>query len=443
MKQALKLQTLQRIVLRDICASYRSDVFFRYTAHFVFFALSCCFTVLAADRSAAEDAEASAVFSDTLSPGIKHGNTTILPMAYMGITYDSNLYKTENNPDADFKYLARPTIDIFKRMPTITWTGSFGADIEKYNEHSEDDNVDFFAKSGLVKNVNARTTFFSNAQIKRDQDPSSVDNVDIPDDLAEPVTSLLMEGSVGVQHRPTRNTTLTFMTGYSYTDYDDVLDNTGTLVDQDFRDEGIVTSSAQIDIMLSRYLFFKTVGDLDVHEIRGQDFFLDRDYTEWKVEESTIISLSPKLLTELIAGIKKQDFHDDAAADSDLLKKYGARAEWKPTQRITLQLAGIYEDLGVDFEEGISSGYKTEYEFSVNYKLRRNLSFNQKFMFRDSVIGLEKFDEDLFSYNFKAQYDINRQWAFSLDYLYEDQESERPGNTYDRNEITASINWRY
>lgn len=304
---------------------------------------------------------------------VRVGSFSVLPYAEAGVQYETNVFATEEDDEAD----------------TVVTLGVGGVANSDWRRHR----LTFFGNSSyneyldLADNSALSTTVGSRARLDVQRGFTISPNISYSDvaedrgdfaggqDLAEPVRSTRLQGGVTAAYETGR---LRLSAGVSSgkADYDDValLDTTGEL-DQDFRDN--TTTSAQVRATYAVNPNFAVFAQGSASETEYDETVLidsierSRDRENVSIRAGADFELAALVRGDVGVGYFENDVQDEFFNDSDGLS-VDASLTWFPTEitNITFDARRGVVDFGL---VNAASAVQTSYGARIVHELRRNV----------------------------------------------------------------------
>ncbi len=251
--------------------------------------------------------------SSTLqAKGFKRGNLTVLPAAYVGLIYDSNIFGREILVRDDLIAYAAPEIIAVvdsEQHQTLFRLASY---IAEYNESKADSFADFggeFTHNHLIAPL---VSLGTQVRAWYAHQSRSVTDDDVPLGAAEPVAytdiDATMFATVDLQRGQ-----YTIGISYANQDYNDVRLISGSTGDQDFRDSEEFRLKQEYGFVFTRKLEFRTRFEASTENVRGtpgNPDSIDRDATRFHFDAGLNIIPTAKISARLGINYLKEDFHD-------------------------------------------------------------------------------------------------------------------------------------
>jgi hypothetical protein len=369
--------------------------------------------------------------------GIREGGFFFYPSLDTSAAFDDNLYGMHLNPVSDFRFEASPVLRVQSDFPRHALRLIAGARNVSYLENTDQDYTNLFGlASGALHIDNANTLSIAAGSALEHEERREIT---APLAAAEPGAFMRHTVSAGLTHDVGRLYGTLSGTA-TWLDYDKVRANDGSLLDQDVRDQRILSTQLRTGYRISPG--YEVLSKLKLirreNEGTGAD---DKSSTGYEATVGVAMETDPLLRWFLVGGYGVRDF-DNASAGSVSSYLLEGSFEWLVTQKLTLYgtAAHLIDDtLGAADLGHIASSVKLEAEYEIYHNLvgRAGLGLT-----RAELVGADRTD-DIFEASLGLDYYLSPQWLLALDYHYQDRQSTDDDFTATRNQIKLSAKYRY
>lgn len=369
--------------------------------------------------------------------GLRLGNLHFLPSVEDYVTFDDNIYATGTDPIADLRNDLMPVIRMHSKLPRHALSLIAGAKSVSYLENTDQNYNNIFGQFGAGLDIDhAHTLSVSFGSAIEHEERREIT---APLAAAEPGQFYRNTAAIGIT-RDVGRLYGTLSAAATWLDYEAVLGNDGTMLDQDARDQRILSTQLRAGYRISPG--FEAIGKLEL--IRRDNEGIeedDRDSTGYEATAGLNMESSPLLRWQFIGGygIREFDRTEIETVRSFLLE---ARVEWLPTQRMTVYGSAshkIDDSLGADDAGRIETAIKG----SVDYEIYHNLVGHAGLALRESeLIGSDRTDT-IYEASLGLDYHLSGHWLLSLDYRFQERDSTTDDFDMSHNQIRLGARYRY
>jgi hypothetical protein len=368
------------------------------------------------------------------TPPMRAGGYQFVPQIGIELTYDDNIFATQNNEQVDWKTAVSPSLQILSDWNRHALNFVAAGEFAGYREF---DNQDY---SEYLVGVNGRYDIQRNLFARGDFSYQNlVEGRGLPNAVAggEPTEFSVLSTGVGLVSRGRR---IGFDLG-------------GRLITYDYKNNGAVINNTRdrTDSIGSLKLSYEIVPEFDAF-VRGtvnkRDYRVTapqaRGSKGYSIVAGTDIDLTGIVTGEIYAGYAAQDY-DFTNFSTVNVFVYGGSLLWTPTGLTSVKLS---TDRGVEDStlNNISSYVQTRYALRVEHELRRNLLINANGEYRiddfEGIPSTNRKDKSIAA-GTGATYIINRSVTWNADYQHINRDSNFNTSDYSRNIVKTSFDFKF
>lgn len=367
-------------------------------------------------------------------PGTRIGVFSVKTDVESGLLYDSNIFESFRNQETDdVIYYIIPKITLTSHLPRHSLNFEFGLKHLEYKKEDRQSFTDLNFKSLATIDVRKDLSVQFDIKALREHQKVSFDDATQSGDIDQPLEENIFDAQVSITKTFNRLET-TFLLGYAISDTEDTVTEDGVRIDQDFQDNEVYKIGGRFKYTVSPKLSlsFDVNANLQDYEevntadlptgLAGNDLDLtNRDETNVEFRPGFIYNLSS--ITQVSFGLRylRQNFDNDALADSGFLPGYDVAVKWSPNSFWSARLTYSWEEDGADFEEDSNGSEITRVGAVINYNPRKYWSIQSDFSYelRDITSASDPREEETYSYKLSTSYAISKDFLFSFNYDYE------------------------
>lgn len=369
--------------------------------------------------------------------GIRAGNFIISPEAGALVTFDDNIFSTDQEKVSDLRTDLTPSVKVRSQMPRHVLDMSLDGKIVNYLENPDQDYANIKGRvEGALHFDHAHTlsaTVISSLEHEERNSPS------YPFAARDPVQVFYNKAAVGI----TRDVGRLYGTISAAAEDWNFFDNTaldGKHLDLDGRDTR--TYSTQLR---AGYRF--SPGYEIVAKVRGLkslnrgDGTSDLDSVGFEALAGLAFESDPLLKWRILGGMGIRDYQQAGMASltTSLME---AELEWLPTQRLTIYATLLRR---IDDTSGPDGGPMIETGASIRaqYELYHNLLLNVGGTYRIDDIATLSTPETYYSGNVGLEYYMTKNWLFTFTYQHDVRESDSEARNMHRNRFMIGAKLRF
>lgn len=368
--------------------------------------------------------------------GLRLGGFLFFPSITNGITYDDNVFATENDKRDDFLYTLTPQVQARSDWNRHSLSFGAGGTLGFYFDETEENYQDAFGTVAGRVDVSSSTILRGRASVRRQHEQRGDPNE--PAGVADPTVFMSFEGGLDGSHRFNR-VTVSVGNDVLYRQYDDSELVGGGTLDNSDRDYLELRPGVKVAYEFSPALsaFLRGQGNFVRYKDRVDSGGFERDSKGYDVVAGASMDFTGLLFGDFFAGIR-QRFFEDPSFDTITGPVAGSTLTWIPTALTTVNLS--IESQIIESANSASSGYNSSaIGVGVDHELLRNLILNANAGFRyDDFEGISRTDK-FYTAGAGADYLLNRYLTLGARYVFQKRDSDASGNDYTRNLFSLSV----
>ncbi|CAO3422376.1 outer membrane beta-barrel protein [Azospirillum argentinense] len=381
--------------------------------------------------------------------GIRAGSFRILPRIETGLTYESNVFATENDTRDDFIWVTQPRVDVRSDFNNHALNFSASGNIGRFFDYSSENYADYRAqvdgRYDITRDSSVSGLLFS----RRDHEGRSDPNFDVSlatgtvvPRFAEPVNYFTHGGEASFNQRFNR-LRVRLTGGAQYTSYQDAELTNGRTESQEDRDRWSYTGTARAGYEFIQGYEAFVQGSYNWTRYRLTPDFggVNRDSDGYEVVGGLSTDLTGLINGEIYAGYLSRTYDDPTLKDFGGLA-LGGRLNWSVTQltSVTGSLSRQVRESTYARGSQIASSYnRTVAAVGVDHELLRTLLLNARVQWRqDDFNGVDRTD-DVYTLGAGASYQLSRYVFVNGGYTYEKRNSNLSGFDYSDNLVYLRV----
>jgi len=268
--------------------------------------------------------------------GIRVGKLTISPFINASVTYDSNVFLEEKDPNDDFFLDTMIGVSVAEQVRTITLNARAWYMLRKYLEYTSENHDEWGESASIAIGSSERTLLQISQRFRRTEDfertPGSVEYANpenqtliLSEDRTMRVPRSLNDVGVSISRKISEKTTILASGALNYNNYDSssLYDwNEDTILAQVFRRITDKTSAT-----LS--------GTYGLQHSDG----LDEAVRLYSVDAGLQMRRSAKLHLDASLGVQRYEAPAETGPENPTFLAFNAAARWAATKKWTLQLS--------------------------------------------------------------------------------------------------------
>jgi hypothetical protein len=373
------------------------------------------------------------------APGITSGDFLIKQAVSFGIAYDSNILQSHSHNIQDVIFFVSPFIDIIHDTNKSIQEVIASATAARYLSDVSDNYTDLYVSAKETYFLSPASAVTALASFSDGYQRRISRNFDIPVNAATPVPEQILLGSLGYRY-----SWANYEAGLNFTasaeNFRDVRSVSGTILDQQFRNERDLLLDSFFNIQLSSHLRSNLV--LQASDIEYQ--LQTRNFTQWRIANTITADLTSKTSVGVLVALKEQNLYNNPAVHLGLLGEYAGLLTWRPTQLLSFNGTAGYRDYGVDYVQGIfAGGFAPYYSLDASYSLWHNLRLDTGVQFEKRYLPGRADIENILNYKAALTYELSRYAGVSFLANTQQWLSRQPTNTFNETTFQTSLNLRF
>lgn len=377
--------------------------------------------------------------------GYRMGPHFFFPSIGLGLRYDSNVFASPANPQSDIALVLSPGLTVtnaprfqLSTPSAFTYELNLNADLYRYRQFDSEDRADAQAKLKTRWEISQDMTLEGNFLAARKHDERG--DTALPPEAREPIpyTDLRAEG-VFTRHFGRFGVELN--ANVRHLEYEDVLSVSGAPLMQAARNGTIFAAHIKPFYEFSPGYrgFVRFRGNTRDYEGVG---VLNRDSNGYDIRGGLEFVVTPLISGSVEVGYLSQTYDNPLIVPFDGLS-FAAKAQWLVTPLMTITLnaeRSVAETVTPDFEARLD----TIYGIQVDYELMRNvILFSGIKLKKEDFRGLALRTDDVTQFSAGVEYLMNRHLRATLQYQFQDRDSNVPTYDFDRHLVTFGVKAQY
>jgi hypothetical protein len=367
--------------------------------------------------------------------GVHVGSFYLFPSITGGVSYNDNVYYTDNNTKSDFVYTVAPRVVLKSDWNNHSLTAAAGGQVGFYNDETGENYEDAYANVAGRIDISRDSILHAHANVERNHEDRSDPN-DVSG-TSEPTVFYIFEGGLNGSHRFNRVTVSlgNDIRRYQYTNTDAT---GGGTIDNGDRDMTQLRPAVQVGYEFSPGYSAYVRGEGDIRRYDEDDSAgFTRDSKGYDLVGGASVDLTGLLFGDFYAGIR-QRFYDASRFDTLTGPVVGSKLTWIPTGLTTVVLD--IQNQVIESTSANSSGYSsTAFDLGVDHELLRNVILSAGAGFRyDDFEGITRTDK-YFLGRIGADYLWNRYLSLGARYRYLNRDSDVSGSDFSSNIISLLL----
>lgn len=368
--------------------------------------------------------------------GIRAGSFMVFPELELGVTYDDNVFGTQNNTEGDVYFGVSPSVSIESDFGRHALNFSGYADPRFYSSETSEDRFDWGLGADGVLDVSQFTQIV--AYIGYDQLTEDRTSTNRVAGGIEPTEYEVFNTGITFYQRFNR-LTASLGANYTDTDYDDDAAIGGGTIDQDFRDHDKLVIPARLSYDVSADTSVFVAGSYNTREYDQQPptVAVTRDSDGYDIGVGAAFDFTNLIRGEAFVGYLEQEYDQVGFQKVDGID-FGLSGEWYASE-LTTVTAGINRAVEDSSSAGSSGHLDTLYEVGVAHELQRNIILTADASFLDVEFEGITRDDETISVGLGLQYLVNRNAEVAVGYDYTSRDSTLAGQDYDKSLVGLSL----
>lgn len=373
--------------------------------------------------------------------GLRLGSLMAYPRVQLDLGHDSNILASEIDERSDTFFRVSPRVDVESDWTRHALSASARAALTRYAEFGEENNETWTVAADGRLDVRRFTQITGGAEYGRLVEARTSSNS--PQSIAEPIDYDLAAVYVGGSHTVNRLRGTARFEVRDF-DYQDGRTISGSLVEQDDRDQTTYEATGRVDYAISpaTALYGRVIVNERSYDTSSALTPL-RDSSGFNAIVGANFELSTLVRGEVGVGYLEQDFEDPSFGAFSGLSA-NARLEYFATPLLTLGLTAD-RSVGDSGVVGSAAFLLTTVQVSADYELRRNILVNTRVGYSQEEFDSFDRTNDRWFGGARATYLMNRRIGLTASYDYESRDSSglSPINDFDAHRFLLSVVAQY
>ncbi|MBP2294784.1 outer membrane beta-barrel protein [Azospirillum rugosum] len=377
--------------------------------------------------------------------GIRLGSFRVLPRLETGVTYESNVFATENNTKSDAIWVTQPRVDVRSDFNNhalnFSAGGSFGNYFDYSSENYQDYRVQADGRYDITRDSSISGLIFNRRDHEGRSDPD-IQTSPGTSRFAEPVNYYTTGADAAFNQRFNR---LRFrLSGLAhYTSYEDAKLTNGVTESQEDRDRWDYATTGRVgyEFIEGYEAFVQGTYSWTRYRLSPDFGGINRDSDGYEVVAGLSNDLTGLITGEIYAGYLSKKYDDPSLKDFSGLA-IGGRLNWTVTQLTTVTASLSRQVRETTFTRGVqqaSSYNRTVFALGADHELLRTLLLNARLQYRqDDFNGVDRTD-NVYTAGAGASYQLNRYLYLNGGYTYEKRSSNLSGFDYSDNLVYLRV----
>lgn len=370
--------------------------------------------------------------------GVRAGSFMLHPGVELAVEYNDNVLYSYDNEQSDTVFHVRPYITAISNWSRHSLTVRLAADIGRYADFDVRDYEDYFLTvTGRFDFMGRNNLGYRFDALQLHEDLNSRDS----EQGIEPTVYHLLGAGLTYNHYFNR-LSLSGALDWQQLTYDDVLDDSGDIIDNEDRDRQSVRASltAGYQFKTDRRAFVTLAWDETEYDQEFDRNGFNRNSSGYSISGGMDFTITNLLIGDVYLGYFERDYDDPELQDVDGFG-LGAGLTWLPTQLTTVRfnVSSSIEDSA----SATASGYfRTLYAVRVDHELLRNLQLTGRLSYSDSdyetVLDAppgSRTSDQVWRAGLGANYFVNRWMWVSVSYDYQHLSTNVANDGYDVNRV--------
>lgn len=377
--------------------------------------------------------------------GYRFGPHFFFPSVGAGFRYDSNVFASPTAPRSDIALIISPALTITNAprfeisTPTaFTYQFDLNADIYQFRTFDSENRADAQAKLKTRWELAHDMTLEGNFLAARKHDERG--DTALPLDAREPIPYSDLRAE-GVFTKTFGRFGVEMNANVRRLDYEDVPTFTGAPLSQFARNGTIFSAHVRPFYEFSPGYrgFVRLRGNTRDYEGTG---ILNRDSNGYDIRGGLEVAVTPLISGSVEVGYLSQTYDNPLIAPFDGLS-YAAKVQWLATPLMTVTLhaeRSVAETVTPDFDARLDTIYGAQ----VDYELMRNvILFGGVKWKQEDYRGLSTRNDDVTQLSAGIDYFMNRHLKMTLQYQFQDRNSDLAIYDFDRHMVTFGVKAQY
>lgn len=353
---------------------------------------------------------------------------SLTPSFTLSTLYDSNIFATDSDPEADLIAMLEPQLDVATENPAGALSFTVGAQLGRYSQFSQENFDDYWGQVDWRRRWGEGSQVFGGLAYSAEHEPRDSPDADLSGDA--PTTLAALSAHLGLSTRR-QNDRLRIGLTYERLDYDDVPRNGGILInsDRDRELRGIGLRAGRQGTPTTEWFLQAEWGQRDYRRAVDIDGYR-RDSDGHAVALGARYRPSADRSAEVYLGYLSQDYEDPRFAEFRA-PDFALQVNWQFLPQLDL-LFELDRDLQETTQSGSAGYLLTEGYLNLHYQWSPRLA-----VYLDTSLGHTDYldvsrADDLFGLGVGVEYAVSRDFHLTLDAGWNRRDSNdriSPGHT--------------
>lgn len=346
--------------------------------------------------------------------GIRVGTATIYPTLALSSVYDTNVFAESTDADSDFSLTLTPAIRAEISDPNRTIAVNAHARIRRYAQLTEQDDEQYHASALGRLNFGQH----GNLQASAGWSLSSPSRGTYQNSLQQgtPLREERLNGQITGDYRINRLRLRGTVSAEKF-NYDDVVLDDGSIIDQDYRDGTRIGSNLKAFYQVSSRVSLVAQGSVDKFDYDDPDLLRNRDAVGTSLTAGALYEISELFSFQLGVGYRKHNFDNPLLRDIDGLA-FNGRLRWYPTPLVSVRL-DLNQSTDTSTLNEVSAVTVSSAILETDYELLRNNVVTARVEYsHERYSGIDA-NSDFMSASLRSAWKLNRWMRLTGSLTYE------------------------
>ena len=377
------------------------------------------------------------VYPEYQARGIRSGSWMFYPSLRAGTLYDSNVFSSATNAQADFA--ARFGAGLHAQS---LWE-RHGIDLQLmtdslvYRNHSGLNQTDVSFRGTGKLDIDSTTQLLATLQAAYLH--IEVGSLTSPTGAVEPTPYGFLSSDITLRKEFGRVTTSLGTRVDSY-DFGSTRAQNGSIINQDSRDGQIYTAYGRVDYAFSDKSAIFTSLEGNQRNLRGSPG-TPLDSEGYRSLTGFDIALTNLVRGEVAAGYQRQHFFANSIGNVEG-PAYRAFLTWTPSRRVDVFFNA--EQVVTEISDTSTTGVLARAaQLGVDYELRPNVVLSSALTYEKDLFKGQPREDNVYVAETGLKYLANNVLSIALKYRYSRRDSNIPVNSYDKHQISITASTRF
>ena len=369
--------------------------------------------------------------------GIRFGPWMYTPTLTAGAFYDSNVFSSSTNKQADFASRFSAGLSAQSLWERHSLDMRLIADTTNYRSNTSLNSTDIdFSANGRI-DIDHSTQVLGRFQAAYLHD--EIGSLTSPTGAIEPTPYGFLSGDVTLRKQFGRITTSGGARVDRY-DYGSVRAADGATINQDARDGEVYTAHGRIDYAFSEKSAVFAAFENNWRELRGTPT-TSLNSNGYRALAGVNLELSRLIRGEFAGGYLRQNCASAAVGDVSG-PAYRATLTWRPTRQMDVHFK-TEQVVTTTSDTSPTAALASSYQLGADYELRPNLILSPLLVYeKDKFQGMDR-NDNVYAAELRLKHLINNWASSSVYYRYLQRDSSVAINSYDKHVIGFNASLRF